>query len=186
MGGRRQSLEGTALKMDLVLESQVRQGNEKEGGADSRTQQPPEDPEYKVENAQIKKRKENAQIIEVNSIQLFKIFYFLNYESMIMHVQEIWKIQNKVTYSSTMWVSFSVMFDSVTLWTEAAKLLCPWNSPGKNTGMYCHSLLQGIFLTQGSNPGLLHCRQILYHLSHQGSTSSTTYYNYFFQLFLSR
>ena len=33
----------------------------------------------------------------------------------------------------------------------------------------CHSLLQGIFLTQGSNPGLLHCRQILYHLSHQGS-----------------
>lgn len=56
MGGRRQSLEGTALKMDLVLESQVRQGNEKEGGADSRTQQPPKDPEYKVENAQIKKK----------------------------------------------------------------------------------------------------------------------------------
>ena len=35
--------------------------------------------------------------------------------------------------------------------------------------MGCHALLQGIFLTQGSNPGLLHCRQILYHLSHQGS-----------------
>ena len=36
----------------------------------------------------------------------------------------------------------------------------------------CHSLLQGIFLTQGSNPGLLHCRQILYPLSHQGSPCS--------------
>ena len=41
------------------------------------------------------------------------------------------------------------------------------DSPGKNTGVGCHALLQGIFPTQGSNPGLLHCRQILYHLSHQ-------------------
>ena len=49
----------------------------------------------------------------------------------------------------------------------------PWNSPGQNTGMGCLSLLQGIFPTQGSNPGLLHCRQILYQLSHQGSPLST-------------
>ena len=35
--------------------------------------------------------------------------------------------------------------------------------------MGCHALLQGIFLTRGSNPGLPHCRQILYHMSHQGS-----------------
>ena len=41
--------------------------------------------------------------------------------------------------------------------------------PGKNTGVGCHALLQGIFPTQGSNPGLPHCKQILYHLSHQGS-----------------
>ena len=47
--------------------------------------------------------------------------------------------------------------------------VCPWNSPGKHTGIDGHSLLQGIFLTQGSNPGLLQCRWILYHLSHQGS-----------------
>ena len=40
--------------------------------------------------------------------------------------------------------------------------------PGKNTEMGCHFLFQGIFLIQGSNPGLLHCRQILYYLSHQG------------------
>ena len=52
------------------------------------------------------------------------------------------------------------------------RLLCPWNSSGKNTGLGCHSLLQGIFLTQGSNPGLLHCRQILYHLSNQESPMS--------------
>ena len=43
--------------------------------------------------------------------------------------------------------------------------LCPWDSPGKNTRVGSHSLLQGIFFTQGSNLGLLHCRQILYHLS---------------------
>ena len=42
-------------------------------------------------------------------------------------------------------------------------------SPGKNTGVGCRVLLQGIFPTQGLNPGLPHCRWILYHLSHQGS-----------------
>ena len=43
------------------------------------------------------------------------------------------------------------------------------DSPGKNTGVGCHALLQGIFPTQESNPGLPQCRQILYCLSHQGS-----------------
>ena len=42
-------------------------------------------------------------------------------------------------------------------------------TPGKNTRVGSHSFVQDIFLTLGSNPGLLHCRQILYHLSHQGS-----------------
>ena len=42
------------------------------------------------------------------------------------------------------------------------------DSPGKNTGVLCHALLQGIFPTQGSNSGLMHCRWILHHLSHQG------------------
>ena len=48
-------------------------------------------------------------------------------------------------------------------------LYSPWNSPGQNTGVGSLSLLQGIFPTQGSNPGLLHCRRILYQLSHKGS-----------------
>ena len=52
---------------------------------------------------------------------------------------------------------------------QPARLLCPWNSPGKNTGVGCHSLLQRIFLTQGSNQSLLHCRQILYCLRYQRS-----------------
>ena len=45
---------------------------------------------------------------------------------------------------------------------QPARLLCPWNSPGKNTLVGHHSLLQGIFPTQESNPGLPHCRQILF------------------------
>ena len=45
----------------------------------------------------------------------------------------------------------------------------PWNSSGQNTGVGSLSLLQGIFPTQGLNPGLLHCRWILYQLSHKGS-----------------
>ena len=54
---------------------------------------------------------------------------------------------------------------------QTARLLCPWNSPGKNTGEGCYSLLQGIFPTQGSNPGFPHCRRILYCLSHRGISS---------------
>ena len=50
-------------------------------------------------------------------------------------------------------------------------LLDPWDFPGRNTGVGFHSLLQGIFSTKGSKLGLLHCRQILYCLSHQGSPS---------------
>ena len=41
------------------------------------------------------------------------------------------------------------------------RLLCPWSFPGKSAGVGCHFLLQGIFPTQGSNPGLLHCKQTL-------------------------
>ena len=49
---------------------------------------------------------------------------------------------------------------------QPTRLLCSWDSPGKKTGVGCHFLLQGILPTQGSNSGLPHCRQILYHLSH--------------------
>ena len=55
---------------------------------------------------------------------------------------------------------------SATPWTVAHQLLCPWDSPGKNTGVGCHALLQRIFPTQGSKPHLLrflHFRWILFH-----------------------
>ena len=63
--------------------------------------------------------------------------------------------------------SHSVVSDSL----RPHGLYCRWNSPGQNTGLGCLSLLQGIFPNQGSNPGLLHCRWILYQLSHRGSPS---------------
>ena len=59
------------------------------------------------------------------------------------------------------------LLDPLGLWPD--RLLCPWNSPGKNTGVGCHFLLQGIFTTQELNLGLLHCRQMIYQLSYEGS-----------------
>ena len=57
-----------------------------------------------------------------------------------------------------------------TLWTVARQVpLSNWDSPGMDTRVGCHALLQEIFPTQRSNPGLLRCQQILYHLSHEGS-----------------
>ena len=61
--------------------------------------------------------------------------------------------------------SCSVVSDSF----QPHELYSPWNSPGQNSGDGNLSLLQGIFPTQGLNPGLLHCRWILYQLSHNGS-----------------
>ena len=61
--------------------------------------------------------------------------------------------------------SHSVLSDSL----QPCGLYSPWNSPGHNTGVGSLSLLQGIFPTQGSNPGLPHCRWILYQLSYKGS-----------------
>ena len=76
--------------------------------------------------------------------------------------------QNKVAGQTTgnnkdyVCESHSVMSNSLqTHGLEPARLLYPWNSPGKNTGVSCHSPLQQIFLTQGLNLSLLNCRQIL-------------------------
>ena len=86
------------------------------------------------------------------------------------------------------------------MWSEKVLLLCcvqlflilgctPWtlsNCPGKNTGVGRHSLLQGIFPTQGLNLGLLHCKQIVYHLGHEGSPGDqrkpTQHISFFFFL----
>ena len=65
--------------------------------------------------------------------------------------------------------SCPTLWDPHGLWP--ARLLRPWDFPGKNTGVGCHFLLQGLFLPQGSNSDLPQCGQILYCLSHQGSPS---------------
>ena len=57
--------------------------------------------------------------------------------------------------------------DFATYGLQAARFLCPWDFPGGNTGVGYHSLIQGTFPSQGSNLGVLNCRQILYRLSHQ-------------------
>ena len=69
--------------------------------------------------------------------------------------------------------SCSVVSDSF----QPHGLYSPWNSPGQNTGVGSLSLLQGTFSTQGSNPGLSHCRRILSQLSHRGSPILRTQYN---------
>ena len=85
------------------------------------------------------------------------------------------KYQNLVLldHMCVLCVSCSVVSDSLQpcgLWPS--RFLCPWNSPAKNTTVDCHFLLQEIFLTQRLNPGLLHCRQVFHHLSHQGRSGS--------------
>ena len=56
---------------------------------------------------------------------------------------------------------------------QPARILCPWDSPGKNTGVGCQFHLQGIFPTQGSNPGFLHCRLILLTTKPPGKSKNT-------------
>ena len=85
-------------------------------------------------------------------------FFFCNTTPLrSMYESEKWK-----------WKSLNYVWLFETLWTLACQVPL-WNSPGQNTGVGSLSFLQGIFPTQGSNPDLPHCRQILYHLSRQGS-----------------
>ena len=85
--------------------------------------------------------------------------------TLLISVSQLWYL---CLFSFKYVLSCSVMSDSVTTWTIAC-FSVHGDSPGKNTRVGCHALLQGIFPTQGSNPGLLRHRWILYCLSHQGS-----------------
>ena len=93
----------------------------------------------------------------------FCFFSSLNYVDKAFSKQPLnnqivkWKLLSRVQLFATPW----------TVTHQAPSV--HGDSPGKNTGVGSRSLLQGIFPTQGSNPGLLHCGWILYHLSHQGS-----------------
>ena len=92
-----------------------------------------------------------------------------NKHSLIIEIKEIFvtsllSLKNLLMSYESESVSLSVVSDSATQDSS-----CPWSSPGKTTRVCCHALLPGISLTQGSNLGLPHCRQMLYRLSHQGS-----------------
>ena len=80
-----------------------------------------------------------------------------------------WCLSSPPKVISTQSESRSVMSDSL----QTLGLYSPWNSLGQNTGVGSLSLLQGIFPTQGLNPGLPHCRQILYQVNHQESPRNT-------------
>ena len=73
-----------------------------------------------------------------------------------------------------------VKFTQLCLTLRPHRLYSTWNSPGQNTGEGSFSLLQGIFPIQRSYPGLLHCRQILYQLSHKGSPRILEWVAYLF------
>ena len=95
-----------------------------------------------------------------------------NWEGSRSYIYSHWKFLSK---------RISILLLCVCLVAQSCPTLCDpvgcslpgssvhMDSPGKNTGVGSHVHLQGISPTQGSNPGLLHCRWILYHLSHQGS-----------------
>ena len=80
---------------------------------------------------------------------------------------------------SNAWKSRSVMSDSSQPHgLQPTRLFHPWDFLGKSTGVGCRFFLQRIFLTQGSNLGLPHCRRMLYRLSHQGSLGTQAYKKY--------
>ena len=91
--------------------------------------------------------------------------------SAVTDVWMSWLYIRGPAYPVRPWVSVSrsVVSDSETPWTVAQQAHLSMDTPGKNTGVSSHSLLQGIFSNQGSNPRRLHCRQIFYYVRHQGS-----------------
>ena len=95
-----------------------------------------------------------------------------------LQLAQVWSLVRKLSESE----SHSVVSDSL----RPRGLCSPWHSPGQNTGVSSLFLLQGIFPTQGSNPGLLHCRQILYQVSHKESPRILEWVAYPFSSWSSR
>ena len=90
-----------------------------------------------------------------------------------MGLQRVWHDWATNTHTYNIYLFMSMADSLRPHGLQLTRFLCLWDSPGKNTGVGCHVLLQGIFPIQGSNSSLLHYRQILYHLSHQGSLMET-------------
>ena len=123
-----------------------------------------------------------AQLLSLDSIRLMLLLLILNgpmlcschYESNCNFSHFIIFSDTPLSVLTTLWVAVESESEVAQLCSTLCdpmdcSLLCPWDFPGKSTGVGCHFLLQRIFPTQGSNLGFPHCRQMLYHLSHQGS-----------------
>ena len=112
----------------------------------------------------------------VDGIDLKLNYSFPRSQAENPHIYLVIFIQHSVLSNNWFWIIWSKVKESVSCSVMSdsfqshglypARLLCPWDFPGNSPGVDCHSLLQGIFLTQGSYLGLLHCRQIIYCLSH--------------------
>ena len=120
--------------------------------------------------------------LNIKFLHSFPLIYFRYY---------LWSLRFNKNIKIEVWLLYTAVSGSVVQQSESAVYAwlvahsCPTlcdpmdcsppdssvhgDSPGKNTRVSCHALLQGIFPTQRLNPGLLHCRWILYHLSQQGS-----------------
>ena len=106
------------------------------------------------------------------------MLYSRNQHNTVKHLSSSLKKKQKKNSLSCIHLLFVYLLSVCMLKVKVTQLcltLCdtkdysPWNSPGQNTGVGSLSLLQGIFPTQGSNPGLPCCRQILYQMSHKRS-----------------
>ena len=101
-------------------------------------------------------------VFSLLAISLLSLFYLLF--SLFLFEMPLEEEIRILMHWMSEWKSLSCVWLFATPW-----LYSPWNSPGQNTGVGSLSLLQGIFPSQGLNPGLTHCRHILYQLSHKGS-----------------
>ena len=116
----------------------------------------------------------------------FYLIYFVNtnffWDVFLNYLSNVEKLPNSSSINTVCMLSpFSCVWPFSTPWTVACQAPLSLDSLGKNTGVGCHALLQGVFPTQGSNPcllHLLHCRQIRYLLSHQWSPHFCHYFKF--------
>ena len=111
-------------------------------------------------------------------IYIYYAFMHMQYTCMYAYIIIHVHVCQVTSVCSSLWIPMDY---------SSTRLLCPWDSPGKNTEVSCHTLLQGVFPTQGSNPHLLqllHSRKILYHWATRESHLLYIYvlYRYAFEL----
>ena len=112
--------------------------------------------------------------LSISHFNILWVFFFMHVIPKLCFIFIfIWDWNCSYSYRKESKVTQSCLTLCNTQRLQPTRILCLWDFPGKNTGVGCHFFLYGIFPTQGLNPGLPHCGQTLYHLSHQGIPAST-------------